>query len=135
MMRFDLLVGGGAREGRRRGRDTGERPCSRPGCPLPAEATLGYAYAQREAWIERLSDRRDPQAYDLCTSHADRTRPPYGWQLYDRRPAPPAVVAPTPVAAVIGAGRLDHHEAAGSEDHPSPVLEPGAVVSTLDRYA
>ncbi len=62
------------------------RPCSRPGCPAPARATLTFAYAERQAWIERLQDAKEPQAYDLCATHAGRTRPPHGWQLRDRRP-------------------------------------------------
>lgn len=62
------------------------RPCARPGCPSPARATLTFAYAQREAWIERLHDTSEPQAYDLCATHAARTCPPHGWTLRDRRP-------------------------------------------------
>ena len=74
-----------------------ERPCARPGCPSPAQATLTFAYASKQATIDRLSPMRDPQAYDLCLTHAARTDPPLGWALTDRRPdedrAPPTPAA------------------------------------------
>lgn len=73
------------------------RPCARPGCPAPARATLTFAYAQREAWIERLDETNEPQAYDLCSSHAARTRPPHGWTLRDRRPEEERHLDPPPV--------------------------------------
>ncbi|MEX0836261.1 MAG: DUF3499 family protein [Nitriliruptor sp.] len=63
-----------------------ERPCSRPGCPAPARATLTFSYATAQALVERLSDEPDPQRYDLCSRHASRTEPPRGWGLEDRRP-------------------------------------------------
>jgi hypothetical protein len=63
-----------------------ERACVRPGCPAPAQASLTFRYASREAWIERLTPEPTPEAYDLCSSHASRTQPPHGWQLRDRRP-------------------------------------------------
>jgi hypothetical protein len=74
-----------------------ERPCSRPGCPSPARATLTFAYAQREAWVERLREQPEPQAYDLCSQHASRTRPPHGWTLKDRRPEEERRIDPPPV--------------------------------------
>ena len=77
-----------------------ERPCARPGCPAPARATLTFAYHQREAWIERLQDRSEPQAYDLCASHASRTGPPHGWTLRDRRPEEERRTDPPPVTPV-----------------------------------
>lgn len=63
------------------------RPCARPGCPSPARATLSFRYATREAWLEKLHDEDSPASYDLCGSHADRTRPPAGWAIVDERPA------------------------------------------------
>lgn len=73
------------------------RSCARPGCPSPARATLTFAYAQREAWLERLQETDEPQAYDLCASHAARTRPPHGWTLRDRRPEEERQLDPPPV--------------------------------------
>jgi hypothetical protein len=86
------------------------RPCSRPGCPAPARASLVFSYATREAWLDQLAEPV-PQAYDLCSPHADRTRPPHGWELRDRRPLEDRVAAP----AAPAAGPLD-------EDHTVAVL-------------
>jgi hypothetical protein len=71
-----------------------ERPCVRPGCPAPAQASLTFRYGSREAWVERLTSEPSPEAYDLCGPHAARTRPPHGWQLRDRRPREEQVEAP-----------------------------------------
>lgn len=68
------------------------RTCSRPGCDTPAAATLVFSYAERIARLVDLLDELDPQVYDLCPAHADRTRPPVGWELTDTRP--PAGDAP-----------------------------------------
>lgn len=62
------------------------RPCSRPGCPSPSDATLVFRYGSREAWLGPLSPERSPETYDLCINHAGRTRPPHGWRLVDERP-------------------------------------------------
>lgn len=62
------------------------RSCSRPGCDTPAAATLVFSYAEQVARVVELLDGREPQAYDLCGPHADRTTPPRGWQLADTRP-------------------------------------------------
>lgn len=64
----------------------GVRSCARPGCPAGAEATLRFAYREREAVIEPLGDERRPQTYDLCGPHAARTHPPHGWTLRDLVP-------------------------------------------------
>jgi hypothetical protein len=64
----------------------GERRCQRPGCATTAGATLTFAYHSRETWIGPLAAELTPQAYDLCETHADRTAPPSGWALGDRRP-------------------------------------------------
>lgn len=70
-------------------RRTGQRICSRPGCSLPASATLTFAYELRSARIDDLSEQAEPEAYDLCGDHADRTKPPHGWSLTDERPDEP----------------------------------------------
>lgn len=62
------------------------RRCQRPGCAATADATLTFAYGSRESWIAPLAGELAPQAYDLCGPHADRTEPPSGWDLRDRRP-------------------------------------------------
>jgi hypothetical protein len=63
------------------------RPCARPGCPSPAASSLVFSYGAREAQIVALLEERAPEAYDLCGQHAERTTPPHGWTLIDRRPA------------------------------------------------
>ncbi len=47
--------------------------------------TLTYQYAHAQAWLDHLSDERDPHAYDLCGRHAGRLTAPLGWQVLDRR--------------------------------------------------
>lgn len=61
------------------------RKCTRQGCVHPASATLSYQYARSLVWLDDLSEEADPHCYDLCEKHADRTRPPSGWHLEDRR--------------------------------------------------
>jgi hypothetical protein len=76
------------------------RRCARPGCAAWPAATLSYRYAEKRTVIVPLSGTRPPQTYDLCGPHADRTRPPRGWILEDRRTAsvrpalPPEPAAP-----------------------------------------
>lgn len=64
----------------------GGRTCARPGCPALARATLLFVYDAKTARLVSLLHERDPAAYDLCTTHADRTSPPFGWSLADERP-------------------------------------------------
>jgi hypothetical protein len=61
------------------------RQCSRSGCAQPAVATLSYQYARSLAWLEDLSDERDPHCYDLCDRHTTRLSVPNGWRVEDRR--------------------------------------------------
>ena len=63
------------------------RVCARPLCSVPAAATLSYDYDARLVWIEDLRAEHHPMTHDLCAAHADRSRPPTGWELNDdRRP-------------------------------------------------
>lgn len=61
------------------------RHCSRSGCNHEAVATLSFQYARSTAWIDELTEVREPHCYDLCENHARRTTPPSGWRLEDRR--------------------------------------------------
>lgn len=107
-----------------------QRPCSRPGCPAPARATLTFAYAERQAWIEPLQTTDEPQAYDLCAGHASRTRPPHGWQLRDRRsdddrridppPATPSDLGGERTVAVLAAALRAVPDIAPERDVRSP---------------
>lgn len=81
----------GARQRRGRGQvraiaRAAGRSCSRPGCETPAGATLVFSYSEQVARLVELLDEGEPQAYDLCPTHADRTGPPVGWELSDTRP-------------------------------------------------
>lgn len=38
--------------------------------------------------LDDLSQDREPDSYDLCVGHAERTGPPHGWSLDDRRRDP-----------------------------------------------
>lgn len=77
------------------------RGCARPGCPETASATLSFRYASREVHLAELAAEPDPQTYDLCASHAERTRPPSGWELSDeRRSAARAATVEGPVPAI-----------------------------------
>ena len=72
------------------------RLCARPGCGVPATAMLTFEYSSRTVWLLDQGDP-DPAAIDLCTPHADRTRPPRGWTAHDRRRRPSGLS--TPVAS------------------------------------
>lgn len=61
------------------------RQCSRTGCAEVAVITLTYQYARSVAWLDDLTDERDPHAYDLCQRHGARVSVPNGWRLEDRR--------------------------------------------------
>ncbi len=63
------------------------RRCARPGCGQVADATLSFAYDQRQVWLDDRLVEDHPANHDLCGRHADRTRPPKGWELRDRRQA------------------------------------------------
>ena len=61
------------------------RRCARPACRHLAATTLSFLYAQQMVWIDDLHAEDSPANHDLCTVHADRTNPPRGWDLNDRR--------------------------------------------------
>ncbi len=123
-----------------------ERTCARPACEAAAVATLSFSYADRQVELAPLVERREPQTYDLCTAHAARTQPPYGWQLRDRRPedtrqpdARPSVpadlggdrtvaVLAAALRAVPGAVSEDAARAPAAEIVPDPAARPGTGV-------
>lgn len=61
------------------------RRCARPGCGHGADTTLSYAYDRQTVWLDDLSTEDHPANHDLCRLHGDRTQPPRGWELRDRR--------------------------------------------------
>ncbi|MEY3019204.1 MAG: hypothetical protein RLZZ272_188 [Actinomycetota bacterium] len=108
-----------------------ERSCVRPGCSQPPVATLRFAYDEQRAWLEPLVVRVEPGAYDLCDAHAERTRPPNGWALSDRRPRDPQPVAGSPPidpgsdVAPVAPGPTPTGPEAVSEDRSAPAVAPG----------
>ncbi len=103
-----------------------QRPCARPACPAPARSTLSFSYARKEAWLDSLSDARDSQAYDLCVTHASRTRAPYGWRLRDRRSEEDRRTDAPPVMPVdLGTERTVAVLAAALRAAPTAVPENG----------
>ena len=57
------------------------RRCSRTACAAEAVATLTFDYADSMAVLGPLALTREPNAYDLCSRHAERTSAPVGWQV------------------------------------------------------
>jgi hypothetical protein len=73
------------------------RGCGRPGCTEPAAAALGFDTFRRAVWLHPLDE---PEATGrLCLRHADATRPPRGWRLFDYRQPESAVTELVPVGA------------------------------------
>ena len=99
------------------------RRCARPGCPSPAQTTLTFAYDLREARLESLLPDPGPQVYDLCTDHADRTRPPHGWTLVDERPEDTDVPTGTRVARDLGSEHTVAVLAAALRGAPRPATD------------
>ena len=73
------------------------RRCARPGCGQNADTTLSFDYSSRQVWLDELQPVDSPANHDLCRRHADRTQPPKGWALRDRR----AAEAEIPVAESV----------------------------------
>lgn len=81
--RYGAAVGSTARH-RHKSRDrmsSGQRRCTRNGCPEPAIATLTYVYATSTAVVGPLAVVAEPHTYDLCGTHARTLTAPRGWQL------------------------------------------------------
>jgi hypothetical protein len=92
------------------------RSCSRPGCDTPASATLVFSYDEQVARLLELLDDREPQAYDLCERHADRTSPPRGWEISDarvKRDEAPRRLSDDSTVSVIAAALRGEHEPTG----------------------
>ena len=84
--------------------------CSKPSCPRPAAAALSYNYGARTAVLQdALHTESSPHLHRLCSTCADKLRPPLGWDLLDDRSPPTLWVArastgPAEVADVGAAG-------------------------------
>jgi hypothetical protein len=110
-----------------------ERVCARPSCAAPATATLSFSYAERQVELVALLDEPHPQTYDLCPTHAARTRPPYGWDLRDRRPEDERLPDRQPrVPADLGGDRTVAVLAAALRAVPGAVSEDARPVPTAE---
>ena len=63
------------------------RKCSRDSCAEPATASCLYDPRAARAWLSTLEADQEihPQAFLLCTFHADKLRVPNDWTLTDLR--------------------------------------------------
>lgn len=70
------------------------RHCSKPGCSNASVATLTYNYADSTVVLGPLATVAEPNAYDLCETHAEHLIAPRGWQIVrlatNFEPAPPS---------------------------------------------
>ncbi len=106
----DVVYGARVQEARRRQvvrplSRAAVRGCARPGCPSPAAATLRFSYTARKAVLSSLTPQAEPEAYDLCVHHADRSRPPRGWELLDGREVPPVATTDRAEGGAVGGAR------------------------------
>jgi len=102
---------------------SGDRCCSRNGCPDPAVATLTYVYAASTAVVGPLAVHPEPHTYDLCWDHARSLTAPRGWELvrHDGELRPPT--RPDDLTALAEAVREASHPVAarpGGERPPEP---------------
>jgi hypothetical protein len=89
-------------------------------------ATLSFSYTERQVVLASLFEEPAPQAYDLCISHASRTRPPHGWQLRDRRPEEEREQPAGRIPADLGGEGTVAVLAAALRAVPGPVSEDAA---------
>lgn len=100
--------------------------------------TLTFRYESREARMTALAVDGGPETYDLCTDHAERTRPPHGWTMHDDRPVEAPTELPDPddlrssrtVAVLAAALRGDEGDA-----EPTPDVDPVDEVPEPDEVA
>jgi hypothetical protein len=98
-----------------------------------ATATLSFSYADRLVELAPLREAPLPQTYDLCPTHAARTRPPQGWEFRDRRPEDerlpdrhprvPADLGGDRTVAVLAAALRAVPGAVSEDAPPDPIAE------------
>ena len=119
----------------------GFRTCSHAGCKWPAIVTLSFDYSAGRVWLEDLRTAPEVSAYDLCSVHAGRFRPPKGWMVDDLRRVPEPTFdvptsseskepAPAPVSNRVGS------EVNGAVSKPTGVAtEPAITANGSGRAA
>lgn len=96
-------------------------------------ATLSFSYTERQVVLASLFEEPAPQTYDLCISHAGRTRPPHGWQLRDRRPEEEREEPVGRIPADLGGEGTVAVLAAALRAVPGPVSEDAAPAPASPR--
>jgi hypothetical protein len=74
----------------RRDQEFARRQCARSGCSAVAVATFTFDSNARTVWLDTPA-LGAARAGELCNRHARSLTPPRGWQLEDRRSAPPVI--------------------------------------------
>lgn len=132
------------------------RLCTRPGCGMPAAATLRFQPTDREAWLYDIDASGVRTEGDLCERHAGTLVLPRGWVFHDQRGtglaaerigawrrATPAAPAKTG-AATGGTGRSTpstgravsaaaFREAGTKSGEPQPAAAPAGRIGQGDR--
>ncbi len=107
--------------------------CERPECSQPAAVRWGFDPRRLLVWLDRPGDDGSID-HGLCTTHAQRLRPPRGWWLDDRRLAQPALFpgfAPeTEVPVAIDPSRVT---GAAEDSDPSSNEHPNDSVESVTR--
>ena len=82
-------------------------------------------YAEQRAVLTDLTVEDNPETYDLCSPHGDRTKPPRGWTIDDQRSddVMPVADPDTPRSVDDTVALL----AAALHDTPAPGSRPGLV--------
>src|SRR5262245_17940053 len=91
----------------RRYRTHHRRLCARPGCEVPAAATLRFHSTRREACLVDLDDTLPRAQGDLCVRHVGALVLPRGWALHDERTT---AVVDAPVLVVVAETPPEHAE-------------------------
>ncbi len=92
--------------------------CSKPGCGHAGAVILGYDYSQRQIVLEDPEGGEiSPHAYAMCTSCAEKLRPPRGWEVEDHRSEPPLFLDDVTLLELVEGTRLEDPE----ELQPQPV--------------
>lgn len=82
--------------------------CSKPGCGHAGAVILGYDYSQRRIMLEDPEGGEiSPHAYAMCTSCAEKLKPPRGWEVEDHRSEPPLFLDDVTRLELVEATRLD----------------------------
>lgn len=85
--------------------------CSKPGCGQSGSVILGYEYSQRRIVLEDPETGEiSPHAYAMCTSCAEKLRPPRGWEIEDHRSTPPLFLDGVTRLELVETGRTEERE-------------------------